>query len=140
MEKLSANIDPLPTSPCRIKILLADEEKQKAKSPKHIENSPPKELREPAIEQLYKVGSLGNTLPWGDQQILEPVDEVPDIHEISYDRKMKFPMRRIVKKMKLMLDRTMFINIKEMLFYIESAKMTKLIKEGMAITDATLHR
>jgi hypothetical protein len=61
------------------------------------------------MEHLYMVGSLGNTLSWGDQQIPEPVDEVADIQEISYDRKRKVVMRRTIKKRKLMLDSTLFI-------------------------------
>jgi hypothetical protein len=90
------------------------------------------------MEHLYTVGSLGNTLSWGDQQILEPIDEVIYIQEISYDRKKKTVMRRIVKKRKLTLDSTFLITIEDTLFNIEKAKMTELIGVGMAITDATL--
>jgi hypothetical protein len=46
MAKLSANIDPSPTSPLE-----------------HTGNSPAKELREPTMEHLYMGGSLGNNLP-----------------------------------------------------------------------------
>jgi hypothetical protein len=79
MAKLSANIDPSPTSPSRINTLSSDEEKQKSKSLERTGNSPAKELREPTMEHLYMGGSLGNNLPWGDQQIPELVDEVIDI-------------------------------------------------------------
>jgi hypothetical protein len=92
------------------------------------------------MEHLYTVGSLGNTLSWGDQQIPEPVDEVTDIQEISYDRKIKVVMRRTVKKRKLTLDSTLLITTEETLFDTENAKMTELIRAGMAITDATLDR
>jgi hypothetical protein len=84
------------------------------------------------------IGSLRNTLPWGDQQIPEPVDEVANIQEISYDRKRKVVMRRKINKMKLMLDSILFITTEETLFDTESAKMTELIRAGMAINDATL--
>jgi len=60
--------------------------------------------------------SLGNTLLWGDQHIPEPVDEVIDIQEISYDRKRKFLMRITIKKRNLRLDSTLLITIREMLF------------------------
>jgi hypothetical protein len=48
-----------------------------------------KREREPAMEHLYTVGILGNTLSWGDQQIPEPIDEFVDIHAISYTGKGK---------------------------------------------------
>jgi hypothetical protein len=80
------------------------------------------------------------TLSWGDQQILEPVDEIADMQAISYDRKRKSMMKRTVKKRKLTLDNTLFITMEETLFDTEHAKMTELIGAGMAITDATLDR
>jgi hypothetical protein len=49
-------------------------------------------------------------------------------------------MRRIVKKMNITLDGTIFITTEEMLFDTKSANMTNLIEVGMAITDATLDR
>jgi hypothetical protein len=52
------------------------------------------------MEHLYTLGSLGNTLSWGDQQIPEPVDEIADVQAIAYDRKRKFMMKRMVKKEK----------------------------------------
>jgi len=71
---------------------------------------------EPIIEHLYTARSLGNTLSWGDQKILEPVDEVVNIQEISYNRKRKVLMRRTFKKRKLTLDSTFFITTEETLF------------------------
>jgi hypothetical protein len=67
------------------------------------------------MEHLYIVGSLGSTLSWGDQQILEPVDEVIDIHVISYERKRKVVMRIRINKRKLMLDSTLLITTKKVL-------------------------
>jgi hypothetical protein len=64
--ELSANINPSPTYPSRIKSPSTDGEQQKAKSLEHTGNSPAKELREPTMEYLYTAGSLGNTLPWGE--------------------------------------------------------------------------
>jgi hypothetical protein len=96
--------------------------------------------RETTMEHLYTVGSLGNTLTWGDQQIPEPVDEVVDIQAIAYDRKRKVMMKRTVRKRKLMLDNTLFITTEEMLFDTESTRMTEIIRAGMAITNATLDR
>jgi len=134
------NVDPLPTSPSRTKIPATDELQQEAKSLEHTKVSPAKELREPAMEHLYMAGSLGSTLSWGDQHILEPVDEIVDIHAISYDRKRKFLMRRTIKKRNITLDSTLFITTEETLFDTERPKMTELIGAGMAITDATLDR
>ena len=75
----------------------------------------------------------------GDQQILEPVDEVTDIEAIAYYRKMEVVMRRTIKKRKLMLDRKIFITINEMSFDIENANMIELIRAGM-VTDATFDK
>jgi hypothetical protein len=89
---------------------------------------------------LYTTESIGNTLSLGDQQIPELVDEVADIQEIAYDKKMKVLMRRTVKKRKIMLDSTLLITTEEMLFDTKSVKMTELIGARMDITDATLDK
>jgi hypothetical protein len=65
------------------------------------------------LEQVYTTGSLGNTLTWGDQQIPEPVDEVADIHAISYDRKRKAIIQRTTKKRRITLDRSILITTEE---------------------------
>lgn len=57
-----ANVDPSPTSPSRTKTPSADEDQQEAKSPEHTGISPARELREPAMEHLYRTRSLDNTL------------------------------------------------------------------------------
>ena len=117
--ELLANVDPSPTSLARKKTSSADEDQQKEKSPEHTGTSPTKELKEPAMEYLYTVRSLVSTLSWGDQQIPEPVDEVVDIQEISYDKKRKAMMRRTIKKRKLTLDNTLLITTEETLFDTE---------------------
>jgi hypothetical protein len=99
-----ANVDHLPTSPSRTKTPPVDEHQQEAKSPEHTKFSLAKELREPAIEHLYTAGSLGGTLPWGDQQIPKLVYEVVNIQEISYDMKRKVVMRREIKKRYITLE------------------------------------
>jgi hypothetical protein len=63
-------------------------DKQKSGPSEHRE-----EVQEPSLEQVYTIGSLGNTLTWGDQQIPEPVDEVADIHAIAYDGKGRLSSR-----------------------------------------------
>jgi hypothetical protein len=35
--------------------------------------------KEPFMEHFFTLGSLGNTLSWGYQQIPEPIDEVVDV-------------------------------------------------------------
>jgi hypothetical protein len=71
---------------------------------------------------------------------LEPVDEVTDINEITYDRKRKVVLRMTTKKRRLTLDSTLLITTEETLLNTENAKTTELIGAGMAITNATLDR
>jgi hypothetical protein len=92
------------------------------------------------MEHLYTTRSLGSTLSWEDQQILEPVDEFANIHAIAYDMKMKDVMRKNTKKRSLTLVRTLLITTEETLFDTENAKMTELIRVGMVITDSTFDR
>jgi hypothetical protein len=68
------------------------------------------------MEHLYMTGSLGSTLSWGDQQIPEPVNEIINIQEISYDRKRKVVMIRTTKKRKITLANTLLITKEETLF------------------------
>jgi hypothetical protein len=86
------------------------------------------------------VGTLGNTLTWGEKQIPEPLDEVVDIQSIAYDRKRKDIMKRTTNKRRLTLDSSILITIKEKLISAEHAKMSELIDAGMEIIDATLDR
>jgi hypothetical protein len=60
--------------------LPADEHQPEAKPLEHIE-----EVQEASLEQIHIVGSLLNTLTWGEEKIVEPVDEVLDIQEIAYN-------------------------------------------------------
>jgi hypothetical protein len=79
-------------------------------------------------------------LTWGDQQIPEPMDEVPDIQAITYDRKSKSIMKRTTKKRRLTLDNSILITTEGKLISTEHAKTSELIDAGMEITDATLDR
>jgi hypothetical protein len=54
--------------------LLADEQRPKAEPSDHI-----KEVQELILENIHIVGSLRNTLTWGEQQIPKLIDEVIDI-------------------------------------------------------------
>jgi hypothetical protein len=72
-------------------------------------------VQEPSLEQIYTVESQGNTLTWGEQPILEPVDEVIDIQAITYDRKRKSIMKRTNKKRRLMVDSSILITKEEKL-------------------------
>jgi hypothetical protein len=98
------------------------------------------EVQEPSLEQIYTIGSLGNTLTWGEQQILEPIDEVSDIQAITYDQKRKDIIKRTTKKRRLMLDNSIIITTEEKLISIEHAKTSEIIGVGMAIIDSTLYR
>jgi hypothetical protein len=67
--------------------------------------------KEPAMEHLYTSGSLGNTLSCGDQKIIEPIDEVVDVRDISYEKKRKAMMKITVKRKRFTLDNTFFVTI-----------------------------
>jgi hypothetical protein len=83
---------------------------------------------------------LGNTLTWGDQQILEPVDEVDDIYGISYDQNMKAIIHRTTNKRRIMLDHSILITTEENLINTENSRTSKLLSMGMALSNATLDR
>jgi hypothetical protein len=110
---------------------------------KHTEVGPSEhneEVQEPNLGQVYTSRSLGNTLTRGDQQILEPMDKLDDIHVIAYDRKRKAIIQRTTKKRRITLDRSILITTKEHLINTKHANMSKLIVAGMKITDTTLDR
>jgi hypothetical protein len=67
------------------------------------------------------------------------MDEVADIHAITYDRKMKTIIQRTTKKGRITLNGSILIT-EENLINTEYAKTSKLIDAGMAIIDATLDR
>jgi hypothetical protein len=127
--------EPAPDSSILASTLPPDEKQPEAKLSGHRG-----EVQEPSLEHIYTIGSLGNTLTWGDQQIPELVDEVVDIQAISYDRKRKSIMKRTTKKRRLTLDSSILITTEEKLISTEHAKTSELIGAGMEITDATLDR
>jgi hypothetical protein len=97
-------------------------------------------VQEHDLEQVYTAGNLGNTLTWGDQQILEPVDEVVDIYAISYDQNKRGIVQRTKNKRRIALDHSILITTEEDLINIENARTSELIGAGRAISDATLDR
>jgi hypothetical protein len=90
------------------------------------------ETQDPSLEQVYTIGSLGNTLTWGDQQIPEPMDEVADIHAIAYDWRKKAIVQRTTKKRRITLDHSILITTEEHLINTEHAKTSEFIDVGMA--------
>jgi hypothetical protein len=116
-------------------VLNLDEKQTEAGPSEHME-----EVQEPSLEQIYTIESLRNMLTWGDQQILEPMDEVTNIHAITYDHKRKAIVQRTTKKRRITLDHSILITTEEKLINTEHAKTSKLIDARMAITDATLDR
>jgi hypothetical protein len=74
--------EPIPGSSILVDTSPVDEQQMEVEPSEHM-----KEVQEPILEQIHTVGSLGNTLTWGEQQIPEPVDEVTDIQAIAYDRR-----------------------------------------------------
>jgi hypothetical protein len=135
MTDYQVSIKPTPDTSVSIGTQPSDEQQTEVGPSKHME-----EVQEPSLEQIYTIGSLGNMLTWGDQQIPEPVDEFVDIHAISYDRKRKSIMQRTTEKRRITLDRSILITTEEKLINMENAKTFELIDLGMAITDATLDR
>jgi hypothetical protein len=67
---------------------------------------------------------MGNMLAWGDQPILEPLDEVDDIESIAYDRKRQMLVKRTQRKRKLTLDNTMILTSEETLLGDKRAHRT----------------
>jgi hypothetical protein len=115
--------------------LPADEHQMEVDPSEHM-----KEVQEPVLEQIHTTGSLGNTLTWEEQQILEPIDQVTNIHGIAYDRKRKAIMRRTTKKRRLMMDSSILITLEEKLLNTKHVNTSELIGIGMAIIDAMLNR
>jgi len=113
---------------------ISDEQQGEAGPTRHNE-----EVQEPNIEQIYTIGSLGNKLTWGNQQIPDLVDKVADIYVISYDQKRKDIVQRTAKKIRITLDHSM-VTIEENLINTADAWMSKLIGLGKALSDATLDR
>jgi hypothetical protein len=85
------------------------------------------EVQEHGLEQIYTIGSLGNMLTRGDQQIPEPMDEFVDIHAIAYDQIRKYIIQRTTKKRRITLDRSILITTEEKLINTEHAKTSELI-------------
>jgi hypothetical protein len=127
--------DPNPNASISIGTQFLDERQTKVRPSKHR-----KEVQELSIEQVYTIENLSNTLTWGDQQILEPVEEVSDIHAITYDQKRKSIIHRTTKKRRITLDCSILITIEENLIKTEHAKTSELISERIEIIDATLER
>jgi hypothetical protein len=113
----------------------ANEHQTEVEPLEHIE-----EVQESVLEKIHTAGILGNNLTWGEQQIHEPVDEVSDIHAISYYRKRKFIIRMTTKKRRLTLDSSILITTEENLLSTECAKTSEFIGVVMDIIDATLDR
>jgi hypothetical protein len=129
------SIDPTPDASVSTGTQPPDGKQPKAGASEHME-----EVQEPILEQIYIVGSLGNMLTWGDQQIPKPLDEVINIHAISYDGKRKSIMKRTTKKRRITLDHFILITTKENLMNTKHAKTSELIGAVMEITDATLDK
>jgi hypothetical protein len=83
---------------------------------------------------------LRNNLSWGDQQILEPVDEVADICVISYIQKRKAIVQRTTKRRRITLDQSIVVTIKENLIITTDAHMYELIGIGKSLSYAAQDR
>jgi hypothetical protein len=68
------------------------------------------------------------------------MDEVANIHAISYDWKRKAILQRTTKKRRITLDSSILITTEEHLINTKHATTSELIDAGMEITDATLDR
>jgi hypothetical protein len=129
------SIEPTPGSSVLADTLPDDEKQMEFEPSRYME-----EVQEPILEQIHTIGSLGNTLTWGEKQIPEPIDEVTDIQAIAYDQKRKFIMKKTTKKRRLTLDSLILIAIEEKFLSTKHANMSELIGAGMAIIDATFDR
>jgi hypothetical protein len=67
MAKDQVSTEPTPDASISIGTQTPDERQTEVGPSEHRE-----EVQEPSLEQVYTIGSLGNTLTWGDQQIPNP--------------------------------------------------------------------
>jgi hypothetical protein len=79
--------------------------------------------KEPTMEHFYMSWILGSTLSWGDQQIVEPVGEVANVQDISYDKKRKEVLKRTVKRRRFTLYNNLVVTTKETLFDTKNTKV-----------------
>jgi hypothetical protein len=108
------SIEPTPDASISIGTQIPNERQTEFEPSEHKE-----EVQEPSLKQIYTIGSLGNMLTWGDQQIPEPMDEVADIHAITYDQKWKSIVQRTTKKRRITLDHSILITTEENLINTE---------------------
>lgn len=123
-EQVSA--EPIPDASISISTQTPHERQIEAEPSEHNE-----EVQEPNIEQVYTIKSLGNTLTRGDKQILEPVDEVADIHATDYDQKRKAIIQTTTEKRRITFDFSILIITKEHMINTKHAKTYELINPGM---------
>jgi hypothetical protein len=98
------------------------------------------EVREPTLEQIYTVGILGNNLTWGDKQIPDPVYEVADIYDISYDQKRKDIVQKTVKKRRINLDQSIIVITEEKLIDTVYACTSEMIGVGKSLSEVAQDR
>ena len=79
-------------------------------------------------------------LSWGDQPILEPLDEVVNVQAISYDRKRQLILKRTRKKWILTSDNVLMITMEETLLDIGQSMVSELLEVSMDISSATIDR
>jgi hypothetical protein len=69
--------------------------------------------KETILEHFHTPSSLGKALSWGNQPILESVDEVSDVQAIIYERKIHLFMKRTRNKRRITLDSAVMITTEE---------------------------
>jgi hypothetical protein len=68
------------------------------------------------------------------------LDEVVDIEAIAYEHKIQLVVKRTTRKRNITLDNTMFITTEETLLDSEKYKVSKILGEGVAISQSTIDR
>jgi hypothetical protein len=96
--------------------------------------------KETILENFHTLGSLGNSLSWGDQPIPETMDKVVDVQDISYDSKRQLIVNITGKKRRITLESVVMITIKETLLDVGQSKVSELLGESMSISRATIDR
>jgi len=114
---------------------ILDEQQVDSRPTRHSEK-----VWDPILEQVYTTEILGNTLTWGDQQIPDPVDEVTNIHVISYDQNRKVIVQRTPKKRSITLDHSILVTTEENLINIVDIETSEILRVGKALSNATLDR
>lgn len=92
------------------------------------------------MEKFHTIGSLEFFLAWGDQPILELLEEIVDLESIVYNRRRQAIVNKTHKGRRVDVDSVVLCTTEETLFDIRRVKLNKLLSTGVAILHATIDK